>query len=60
LLGDVLPQPLVVTQRLRFHAANDLLTLADQLVQLIVAVDVQFPKSLEELGQVADRCIPEL
>ena len=50
--GHVLPQPGVVAQILRLHAADDPLSLADELIQLLAAANIQFTEPLEELGQV--------
>jgi hypothetical protein len=55
----VLPQPGVVPQILWLDAANDPLSLADELIELLVGTDVQVAEPLEELGQVLHGRVPE-
>ena len=57
--GDVLPQAGIVPQILRLDAADDPLGLADQLIQLLAAADVELAEPLEELGQVLNGTISE-
>ena len=45
-------KPALSRKALRLDAADDPLSLADELVQLLAAADVQLPEPLEELGQV--------
>ena len=59
LRGDLLADRLAVTQILGGHPTNSSLRLDHQLVELLVAADVQGAESLEEVAQVVDGRVPE-
>ena len=52
---DVLTQALVIPEILGIDAADDLLGLVDELIELVAAADIQLAEPLEKLGQVLDR-----
>ena len=55
----MLPHRLIVTQRLRFDSAHDLLGLLDEVIQLRVGSDVELPKTLEEVREIGNRRVPK-
>jgi hypothetical protein len=57
--GHHLPEPVGISQRLRFDARDRLLGLLHQLVQLRAAPDVEPPEPLEEVPKVLDGGITE-
>ena len=57
--SDMLSQPGVVAQGLRLDAANDSLRVGHEPIQLLIAVDVELPETLEKLRQILDGRISE-
>ena len=56
----MLSQSPVISEGLRLDAAHDPLGVGNQIVELLVATDVQLAEPLEELGQIAYGRVAEL
>ena len=57
--SDVLPQAGVVAELLRLDAPNRPLGLGDELIELLVATDVELAKAGKELGEILHHAVPE-